>query len=267
MTAVRVQTDPRIARRRQAVARSKRRRTLIGAAAIVIIAVVVWIMFWSPLLHVRAFKVVGTERTEEAAVVGAMGISGGGENLLLISTGALEERVERLPWVAHATVERILPGTVRVKVTEREPAFVVNIATGKWTIDREGNVLAVGRAERKLPVLSGIEVGRVEPGVTLRTPEAQDALRAYDRLPRVVRKRVVRITAPTQEAISFALADGMEIRYGGARQMKAKATVLKALLKRLKKESRSPSYVDVRVPTSPAISDDAAARAGITSSG
>lgn len=256
MSAVRVQTDPRITRRRQAVTRSKRRRMLIGTGAIAVLGAIVWAMFGSPLLHVRAFRVVGAEQTSETEVVEALGLVGARENLLLISTGPLEARVEQLPWVARARVERILPGTVKVRIDERAPAFILTIGADKWTIDPEGNVLAEGPAESDLPVLKGVEVGNVEPGVTLQTPEAGDALAAYEALPRGVRKRVLGIFAPTQELISFKLQGGPEVRYGAARQMKAKGTVLKALLKRLKKERQTPSYVDVRVPTSPAISGD-----------
>lgn len=256
MSSARVQTDPRITRRRQAVARSKRKRTLVGTGIVVALGAVVWAMFWSPLLHVRSFKVLGAERTEQTAVIDALGLAGQRRNLLLISTGELTARIEELPWVARATVERVLPGTVKVRVAEREPAFILAIDSARWTIDSDGTVLTVGKAERKLPVLTGVEVGHVEPGDVLKTPEATDALEAYSALPRAMRKRVVSIFAPTSELISFRMTEGPEIRYGAARQMSAKATVLKALLKRLKKEGRTPSYVDVRVPTSPAIAGD-----------
>lgn len=253
MSAVRVQTDPRITRRRQAVARSKRRRLLIGAGALTALALVLWTMFWSPLLAVRAVKVVGADRTGKAPVVEATEIVGTGENLLLVPARAVEGRVERLPWVADATVERILPSTVRVTVIEREPAFVLALDGGRWTIDDGGHVLAVGKAERGLPVLAGTEVGHVEPGVVLQTEEARGALEVYGALPAKIRKRVGKIFAPTPERISFKVKGGPEVRYGAARQMAAKATVLKALLKRLASDRRAASYIDVRVPTSPAI--------------
>lgn len=256
MSSARVQTDPRITRRRQAVTRSKRRRMLLGTGVVAALGALVWAMFWSPLLHVRSFKVVGAERTEQAAVIDALALADEGKNLLLISPGELTSRLEELPWVARATVERVLPGTVKVRIVEREPAFILAIDAARWTIDSEGMVLAEGKAERGLPVLTGVEVGHVEPGDVLKTPEAEDALEAYSALPRGVRKRVASILAPTSELISFRLTEGPEIRYGAARQMNAKATVLRALLKRLKKEGRAPSYVDVRVPTSPAVAGD-----------
>lgn len=254
MSAVRVQTDPRITRRRQAVTRSKRKRMLVGAGILFGLCGLVWAMFWSPLLDVRTVKVLGADRTGAASVISATGVADGGENLLLLSTARIASRVQELPWVERATVERILPGTVRVRVAEREPAFILEIAAARWTIDANGNVLAVGKAKRGLPVLSGIEVGHVEPGVRLRTPESLDALRAYEALPLRIRKRVAGVFAPTQERITFSLSDGTEIRYGAARQMKAKGTVLKALLKRFRTDGHAPKYIDVRVPTSPAAS-------------
>jgi len=42
-------------------------------------------------------------------------------NVLTISLAERQEELERLPWVAHATVMRLLPNHIRVAVTERTP--------------------------------------------------------------------------------------------------------------------------------------------------
>lgn len=269
MTAVRVQTDPRIARRRRAVARSKRRRLLIGLAVCVVVGAAVWAMFWSPVLVVRDVTVRGAEQTDRDDVTDATGLVGAEENLLLLSTSEVKNRVARLPWVDSVKVDRILPGTVRVRISEREPAFILAIGAAKWTLDETGRVLEVGEVRKGLPVLSGVEVGRVEPGVELQTSEARDALSAHAALPSKVKRSVIAIFAPTSERISFALQGGTEIRYGAARRMRAKAVVIKALFARLKAEGRSAAYLDVRVPTSPAVGsqDEAATDDGTASEG
>ena len=59
----RVQTDPRISRRRQAVERGKRKRLLVGAASLVLAVGIVWAMFWSPLMRVRDLKLLDAGRT------------------------------------------------------------------------------------------------------------------------------------------------------------------------------------------------------------
>lgn len=251
----RIPTDPRISRRRKAVARSKRRRMWIGMTASLAIAALIWGMFWSPLLVVRDVRVVGNEHTHVDDVASVAGLDAAGRNLLLLATGEVEDKIETLPWVAKAEIDRMLPGTVRVKITERVPALILSLGAARWTLDAQGYVLASGAQGKNLPVLAGVEVGSVEPGVRLQTSEALAALEVMRALPRSVRDQVAGIFAPTIERITLSLSSGTAVRYGAAEGMGAKNEVLKALLARLRSEGRRAAYIDVRVPTSPAVSD------------
>ena len=254
----RVETDPRISRRRQAVQRGKRRRLLMGGAALLFALIVVWAMFFSPLLRVKEVKLLAAERTTLQEVEEVTGLPGSNENLLLLSTGGVESDIETLPWVESAEVDRTLPGTVKVRLVERVPALVLSLGAAKWTIDIEGNVLATGEAEAGLPVLAGLQVDQLEPGIRLQTEEALGALRAFKALPREVRRKVAAIFAPTIERISFSLTSGTVIRFGAAEQLDAKNEVLQALFDDLGPDGGGAAYIDVRVPTSPAVSGPAA---------
>jgi cell division protein FtsQ len=235
------------------VARSRRRRYFIGIALILGVVTLVYVMFWSPLLAVDEVKVVGARHTtsEEIATIAELD---SGDNLLRLSTSAIAEKAEQLPWVKSAEVDRMLPGTVRVRVVERRPALVLSLASGRWTIDRSGVVLDEGEAAKGLPVLAGVEIGGVVPGDRLQTEESIDALKAYRSLPQRMRKNVAGVFAPTRERISFSLVGGTVVRFGAAERLEAKNEVLKALLARLREEGSSPAYIDVRVPTNPAVS-------------
>lgn len=248
----RVQTDPRIRNRRAAVARSRKRKVATALGVIGALGLSVWGAFWSPLLSVRDVKVTGAKHTTAAEVASAAGL-GPEDNLLLLSAGEVAERAESLPWVASAEVERKLPGTVRVRVVERKPAVVVSLGGAKWTIDARGNVLAAGQSDPGLPVIGDIEVGEIRPGIRLDEPVVSDVLVTWRSLPKRLARDVQAIFAPTLERISFTLLDGTQIRYGAAERLDAKNEVLLALRHRLAEEGRRTSYIDVRVPTSPAV--------------
>ena len=251
--SARVATDPRISRRRQAVARTKRRRTIALSAFVAALVLSVWAAVWSPLLRVDRVEVVGERSAMARRVRDATGLTEA-DNLLLVSTSAVADRVEGLPWVADARVERRLPGTVRIRITERRPAIVLDLGTGAWTIDDRGRVLEGGRVSKRLPTLSGpTAIGSIRPGDELRVPEVTGALRAWRSLPRPVRARVVALFAPTRERLTFALDDETIVRYGAPEHLGAKNSVLVALLRSIRAEGRSVSYIDVRVPTNPAL--------------
>lgn len=256
MESQRVPTDPRISRRRASVRRSKRRRMLFASGGVVAALGVVWTMFFSPVLEVQTVKVKGAERSGEATVVEATGLVGDEQNLLLMSTTQIEARVAELPWVADVLVERRLPGTVKIEVTEREPAMVLSLGAARWTIDRHGHVLTSGVAAPGLPTLAGVEVSSIQPGIQLLTEEAEGALFVYRSLPGSLKEEVSAIFAPTSERITLTLSGGTAVRLGAAEEVRAKVKVLASLLKRIASEGGAVAYIDLRVPTSPALSQE-----------
>jgi cell division protein FtsQ len=248
----RISTDPRISRRRKAVVRSRRRRALATAASVIVVAGLAWLAFFSPLLEVERVVVVGGRHVLAEDVAAAAGLDR--DNLLLLSTERVAQRVRRLPWVRRARVTRRLPDTVRVRVTERRPAMVLSTTRGRWTLDQAGRVLGRGAAERRLPVLGGVQVARLTPGDILSDAEVQAALDVWRSLPRSLSARVAGVFASSLERIALSLDDDVVVRYGAAESMAAKNSVLRAVLARVRAEGRSVGYIDVRVPGSPAIS-------------
>lgn len=261
MSARRVATDPRISRRRSTIARSKRRKLATGMITVVGLGAIAWAALASPLLAIDDVRVTGAKHTTADQIAQAAGL-GPEDNLLLISTDAIARAAETLPWVRRAEVDRILPGIVRVRVTERVPALLLSIGAARWTLDARGNVLASGTVTKGLPTIAGVETVDVEVGQRVASPELIAALKAFRALTKQVRSRVAAVVAPSLERISFSLASGTLIRFGAAESLAAKREVISALLADLTREHRSVAYIDVRVPASPAIGPAATAPAG-----
>lgn len=252
-TAARVRTDPRISRRRQAIARSRKRRFVASTAAIIAIGLGVWTAFWSPLLSVRDIDVVGARHVDAADVAAVTGL-GSDDNLLLVAPSQIASKVEQLAWVRDARVDRKLPGTIRVRIEERKAAVVLSVAGEQWTLDRTGHVLTAGSAAKGLPAIAGMPLSEVSTGARVAEPEVQDALAAWRSLSPKIRRQVAAVLAPTPERITLSFVDGTQVRFGAARSLRAKNEVLQALLAQLRAEGGAAAYIDVRVPTNPAIS-------------
>lgn len=248
----RVSTDPRLRRRRRAVERSRRRRLAAIAIAAATAATGVGAAFLSPLLEVADVRVVGARHTRAAEVARIAGLDDR-PNLLLLSTAAVEARAETLPWVRSATVERALPGTVRVRLVERRPAALVAAAGALWTVDERGRVLGRGRDRRHLPVVTGARVARPRPGARLAGEEIDHALTALRRLPARVGAALEGVVATSVERISLSLAGGTVVRYGAAESMRAKNEVVVRLLGRIRDDGIAAAYIDVRVPSAPVV--------------
>lgn len=105
---------------------------------------------------VRRVTIEGQKRTADKDILKALGVSEG-TSALAFDTVAAKARLERLAWVREAQVMRLLPSTVRVVITEREPFAAWQIKRVLKVIDAEGQVIGpyVRRSHGKLPLVVG----------------------------------------------------------------------------------------------------------------
>ena len=91
-------------------------------------------------LRVSSIVIEGRSNTPEVLLNAALGVHKG-DSMLGFSLAGAQQRIETLSWVEHAAVERRLPGTVVVRLTERRP-FAIWQNQGRFVlIDRDGEVV------------------------------------------------------------------------------------------------------------------------------
>jgi len=107
-------------------------------------------------LGVDEIHVAGYAYTEAREIFAALDLDRP-TSLLRYSPEAARQRVEALPWVWRATVSRVLPGTVEVRITERRPIALWLRDGSASLVDAEGRELArvPPSTQEKLPRISG----------------------------------------------------------------------------------------------------------------
>ncbi len=107
-------------------------------------------------LTIAELLVNGRDQTTQPEIQAALGIHRG-DAILGVDLEGTKARLEALPWVASAAVERRLPDTIHVQIVERT-------AVGRWKkggrvalIDRNGAVFAAANTKdfRHLPMFTG----------------------------------------------------------------------------------------------------------------
>lgn len=88
----------------------------------------------------------GRNRTDPKLLLSTLGVRRGSP-ILAFDPDAARSRLEALPWIAEAAVERRLPGRVYVRLAERHPLAL-------WQIDGEVTVI-----DQRGEVIRGIEPG------------------------------------------------------------------------------------------------------------
>jgi cell division protein FtsQ len=118
---------------------------------------------------VREVNAVGRVRTDKEALRAQLGVEVG-QPILALDPDAARTRLEALPWVARASVERLLPDRVEVRLMERQPLALWQREGRFDLIDSGGSVIvedaldrgpgAVDPAYGKLRVLVGDQAPR-----------------------------------------------------------------------------------------------------------
>jgi hypothetical protein len=133
------------------------------AALLVLVAIPLvggYFLATSNVFALRRVLVEGTSRTPADSIEKVVR-DVAGKQLLRADLDAVRKAVSAVPAVQDVTVARVLPDTIRVKVTEREPAVVVRLASGQlaWA-DANGRVVSDFDAKGDVPPpLTGYEDG------------------------------------------------------------------------------------------------------------
>jgi hypothetical protein len=118
-------------------------------------------------------------------IVGAAHISEG-ENIFRLNLAQARENIARIPQVENVEVQRVLPSTVNIRVTERRPVawvtsqFTDDPAAGPAFLTDARGVLMVphrdASAHYRLPVIHGLATDGIQPGDTVATDGMKVAL-------------------------------------------------------------------------------------------
>ncbi|MGE5048849.1 MAG: cell division protein FtsQ/DivIB [Deltaproteobacteria bacterium] len=135
-------------------------RTLAAAAVSAALSFAAW-QAWTWATRSDAFALrqvvfTGLVHAREPALLQASGLTQG-ENLFRLDLARVARALQAQPWVASARLERSLPGTIRVAVTEHRPAALVRFGA-LYVLDDEGRIFK--RAEPDdaldLPIIAGL---------------------------------------------------------------------------------------------------------------
>jgi cell division protein FtsQ len=206
-------------------------------------------VFWyTGAFGVARVTVDGTGITTPDMVRAAAGVSLG-TPLARLDTAEIARRVGRLPPIRQATVDRVWPRTVTIRVVERTPVAVIPVENpvGFLTLDE------TGVAYQRLPVApAGL------PTVRLASPSPSDvttrgALSVLRSLPQPLLASLAALWAEGPARIRLELVDHRTVVWGDATENEIKGRVALELLSRPDLTGQGKSVYDVSAPYVPTI--------------
>jgi cell division protein FtsQ len=120
-------------------------------------------------LHVDRIAVRGNQRLSTGEVLVLLeGLRG--QHLLAVDLDRWQRRVMSSPWVAHASLRRVLPSTVEVTLNERQPMAIGRLAADLYLIDADGHVIdeyGPEYAQFDLPIIDGLSASPDRDGAAV----------------------------------------------------------------------------------------------------
>jgi cell division protein FtsQ len=159
-----------------------------------------------------------------------------GANLIALDLASVKRNLELVPMIDEVSVERVLPRTLKIRVTEREPVAQVNVPTATtsgeiaaavFQLDMNGYVMKpldprlclipLSQMSAQLPVVTGLNVYQLQPGHRVESPQAQAALQligafAHSPMAGLVDLRRVDVSQPG--VVIATTGQGGEITFG-----------------------------------------------------
>ncbi|MEO6201092.1 MAG: FtsQ-type POTRA domain-containing protein [Cryobacterium sp.] len=202
--------------------RSRRRRTTWLVSIGTLLALVGFVLAgaYSPLMALRTIEVVGAKRVSAEQVRAALG-GQLGTPLPLIDFTAVRSDLSRFRLIRSYVVESRPPGTIVVRIVEREPIGVIPAGGGFILVDAAGVVIESGDEPIKgYPAISA-QVG---------TSGFAAASAVVSSLPVGIRTQLRTVNAATKDDVTLTLKGGARVVWGSAEKSDYKAVVLGALM-------------------------------------
>jgi cell division septal protein FtsQ len=159
-----------------------------------------------------------------------------GDNLIALDLTAVKRNLELVSTIGSVSIERILPRTLKINVTERDPVAQVNIpragtagsiAVEVFQLDADGYVMQpldprlcvipLAQVNSQLPVISGLNVYQLQSGHRVDLPQVQAALEligAFSHSPMAGLVDLRRIDVSLPGAVVATTGQGGEITFG-----------------------------------------------------
>lgn len=159
-----------------------------------------------------------------------------GQNLIGLDLAAVKRNLEMASAINSASVERVLPHTLKIRVTERTPVAQVDIAraNGQYGIaisvfqldangfvlqplDPRQSIVPIAQMDASLPIVTGLNVFQLQAGHRVVTPEILAALKlvaAFPNSPMAGLSELQRVDVSSPRVFVVTTVQGGEITFG-----------------------------------------------------
>lgn len=225
-------------------------RWLIAISAAIFVVFALYLLWFrdSSFVSVEKVTVQGASGDEAERLRASLVSIARSMSTLNVDRQKLDDVAAGYPVVRRIEVTPDFPHTLHIRVIEHVPAAIALVGGARVPVAADGTVLRGVEAKGALPEIQardGLD------GERLADPRARRAAAVAGAAPTVLRRRVEDVTIDPERGLVAQLKDGPEIVFGDVNRLEAKWIAAARVL--ADQDAQGASYVDVRLPTRPAV--------------
>lgn len=222
-----------------------------------------------PIFVIQHIQIEPSSHVSEEDINKLLNIESG-TTLLNLDETSIKNQLSANPWVATVIIDRQFPDTLSLQIVERTPKALVLMSSGSiaWYMGEDSDWIeptrihnddttssrdaAFALAREQGIILIDSVPATVDPkAATVATDEEIVELwKIYNGFSEDFRSRIVAFSAPSADAISLTLNNGVQVLVGSSANLEYKESII---AQELEKYADKLTYINVRIPTSPSI--------------
>lgn len=198
---------------------------------IVVICVLAIFAFNLSLFDIKNIEVEGNKILKKEEIIKQSGIKN--KNLFRVSPKKISQRISSNPYIKSVKIEKNIPETVRLKVSERNKTFLLESGETYMLVDGEGVMLEdIGGKDAKLPLVKGFYVSSIEPGKNIFKEEENASLDIFINESKNIGilNNMEEINKNYQNEVNIKLKNKVSVDFGTLSDVKYKLGMLKKIM-------------------------------------
>jgi len=218
-------------------------------ALICLITIALFMFSKSDFFLVKDIRFEGLNNVEGDEVLKLLGTVKG-ENIFLVDTNVLAQKVKLHPLIAQAVVQKKYPGTLILEIRERLPAALILNKDRMVEVDSQAIILRVYDTwpQKDCPVLTGVEVPEtIGPGQKISNLNLQKGLLVIGQASSELKTLIGEIHISEDGQLLIYLTNKIKVKMGFGEEYSAKLKILEELLgsTEFKTVEKAIKYIDL----------------------
>lgn len=123
----------------------------------------------TPAFNISNIEVYGNDKNTVDTYISLSKINIGTTNIFAVTQNSIRKNIKENPYVEEVTIQRKLPNTLQINITERKVTYQVEYSNSYIYIDEQGYILEISEEKKDILLINGFSTikNSIEPGQRL----------------------------------------------------------------------------------------------------